>query len=195
LQIRGQFIADGYTWKDVRKLEMESFEAAVSIIGSEREKWRPTSRETADHSMGYMTVAALVDGDVTRETFSPKKFTDKKYLQLLDRTTIVEAADLNRGYPDGIPNRLKVHMKDGKVYEKTVKYPRGHAGNPMTDEEVEHKFRTLAHGVISEKTQDRLLSQMWSLDRLRDVSGLWQFDVLRSRRGGTMIRLICQLTQ
>jgi 2-methylcitrate dehydratase len=183
LQIRGQFIADGYTWKDVRKLEMESFEAAVSIIGSEREKWRPTSRETADHSMGYMTVAALIDGDVTRETFSPRKFTDKKYLQLLDHTTIVEAADLNRGYPDGIPNRLKIHMKNGEVYEKTVKYPRGHAGNPMTDEEVEHKFRTLAHGVISEKTQDRLLSQMWSLDRLRDVSGLWQFDVLRSRRG------------
>ena len=177
LQIRKQFMADGYTWKDIRKMEMESFEAAVSIIGSEPEKWRPTSRETADHSMGYMTVAALIDGDVTRETFSPKKFTNKKYLNLLDNTTIVEANDLNRGYPEGIPNRLKVRMADGKVYMKTVKYPRGHAGNPMSDDEVEYKFRTLAEGVIPTKLQNQLLDQMWSLDTARDVRKLWNFKV------------------
>lgn len=177
LQIRRQFLKDGYSWKDIKKLDMESFEAAVSIIGSEPEKWRPTSRETADHSMGYMTVAALIDGDVTRETFSPKKFTSRKYLDLLDKTTIVEAADLNRGYPDGIPNRLRLRMKDGKVYEKTVKYPRGHAGNPMSDQEVETKFRTLADGVISRKLQDQLLGQMWSLDRSKNIRKLWSFKV------------------
>ncbi len=177
LQIRKQFMADGYTWRDIAKLEMESFEAAVSIIGSEPEKWRPTSRETADHSMGYMTIAALIDGDVTRETFSPKKFTNKKYLDLLDNTTIVEADDLNAGYPDGIPNRLKLHMKDGRVYQMTVTYPRGHAGNPMTDDEVEYKFSTLADSVIPERLQRKLLDQMWSLDKARDVRKLWAFPV------------------
>lgn len=177
LQIRKEFMNDGLTWKDIDRLEMESFEAAVSIIGSEKEKWRPTSRETADHSMGYMTIAAFVDGDVTKATFDPKRFTDKKYLDILDRTTIVEADDLNEGYPEGIPNRLKLHMKNGKVYEKTVKYPRGHAGNPMSDEEVEYKFRTLAKGVISEKLQNKLLAEMWNLDKSKDVRNLWQFEV------------------
>jgi 2-methylcitrate dehydratase len=176
-QIRRDFMEAGYTWKDVKRIEMESFEAAVSIIGSEPEKWRPTSRETADHSMGYMTVAALIDGDVTRETFSPRKFKSPRYLALLDRTTIVEARDLNRGYPDGIPNRVIVHMTDGRAFKKTVKYPRGHAGNPMTDDEVETKFHTLADGVISRATQKKLLAEMWNLDRARDVRGLWSFDV------------------
>ncbi len=176
-RIRKRFMADGLSWSDIDRLEMESFEAAVSIIGSEKEKWRPTSRETADHSMGYMTVAALVDGDVTRETFEAKKFTDPKYLDILDRTTIVEADDLNEGYPDGIPNRLRLHMKNGAIYEETVKYPRGHAGNPMTDEEVEHKFRTLARGVITETQQDRLLAEMWKLDTLKSIDSLWQFEV------------------
>lgn len=177
LQIRKEFMADGWRWSDIDRMEMESFEAAVSIIGSEKEKWRPTSRETADHSMGYMTVAALIDGDVTRGTFEPKKFTDPKYLDLLDKTTIVEADDLNEGYPDGIPNRLKVYLKNGKCYEKTVKYPRGHAGNPMSDDEVEYKFRTLAKGVISEQQQDKLLAEMWKLDTAKSVQNLWQFEV------------------
>ncbi|MFQ5411217.1 MAG: MmgE/PrpD family protein [Phycisphaerae bacterium] len=177
LRIRRQFMKDGYTWKDIDRLRMESFEAAVSIIGSEPEKWRPTSRETADHSMGYMTVAALVDGDVTRATFEPRRFTNRKYLDILDRTTIVESRDLNRGYPKGIPNRLKLRMKDGRVYEKTVKYPRGHAGNPMSDAEVEEKFRRLADGVISTSLQNRLLRQMWSLDRAKRVRDLWRFEI------------------
>lgn len=177
LQIRREFMADGRSWKDIDRMEMESFEAAVSIIGSEKEKWRPTSRETADHSMGYMTVAALIDGDVTLETFQPKRFTNEKYLNLLDRTTIREADDLNAGYPDGIPNRVRVFMKDGKVYEKTVKYPRGHAGNPMTDEEVESKFHTLADGVIPGKMQRKLLTSMWALHKTKDLRELGRFAV------------------
>jgi 2-methylcitrate dehydratase len=177
LQIRGDFLGDACTWRDIDRVEIESFEAAVSIIGSEPEKWRPTSRETADHSMGYMTVAALIDGDVTLATFEPRRFKDRKYLDLLDRTTIVEAADLNAGYPDGIPNRLKVRMKDGRLYERAVQYPCGHAGNPMTDEQVEHKFRKLADGVVPAKMQTRLLADLWSLEKAKTVKNIWQFEV------------------
>lgn len=182
LQIRADLMDDGYTWKDIDRVEIESFEAAVSIIGSEQEKWRPTSRETADHSMGYMTVAALIDGQVTQATFEPRHFTNPRYLQLLDRTTIVEDAELNQGYPDGIPNRLRVHLKNGHLYDRLVKYPCGHAGNPMTDDQVESKFRLLATGVISEKMQDKVLSEMWSLERMTSVHNLWAFDVLNAKR-------------
>jgi len=184
LQIRRQFVEDGYSWRDINRLKIESFEAAVSIIGSEKEKWRPTSRETADHSMGYMTVAALIDGEVTRATFEPRRFTNKKYLALLDRTAIVEAADLNPGYPKGIPNRLRLRMKDGKVYTKTVKYPRGHAGNPMTDQEVEKKFHRLAEGVLSKRWQDKVLTQTWSLEKAgaAQVKDMWRFGVLGRRK-------------
>ena len=70
-------------------------------------------------------------------------------------------------------------MKDGRLYEKTVKYPRGHAGNPMTDEEVEEKFRRLAEGVIPTKLQNKLLRDMWSLEKAKSVKNLWQFSVGR----------------
>ena len=59
----------------------------------------------------------------------------------------------------------------------TVKYPRGHAGNPMTDDEVEAKFRGLADGVITRSTQDKLLDAMWNMDKAKDVKSLWAFAV------------------
>ncbi|MFO0971925.1 MAG: MmgE/PrpD family protein [Phycisphaerae bacterium] len=175
LQLRKEIRAAGQTADDIERIEIQSFEAAVSIIGSEPEKWRPTSRETADHSMGYMVCAALYDGDVTKKTFDPKRFTEPKVLALLDRTTIRESAELNAGYPKGIPNRLIITLRGGKRLEKRVDFPRGHAGNPMTDAEVEHKFATLARGVVSDKTQAAILKSAWSLDQARNCNAVWAF--------------------
>jgi 2-methylcitrate dehydratase PrpD len=47
----------------VRSMLIESHDASVDIIGSEPEKWKPQSRETADHSLPYITAVALIDGE------------------------------------------------------------------------------------------------------------------------------------
>jgi 2-methylcitrate dehydratase len=166
--------------EQIESILVESFEAAVSIIGSEPEKWRPTSRETADHSLGYCLAVALLDGDVTRESFSEAKIRDPRVLGLLDKIKIVETAECNAGYPDGIPNKLIVRMKDGRELTKLVKYPRGHAGNSMTDDEVVAKFTRQAEGVVSAATAQRIVELALSLDELRDVTPLLEFGTLQS---------------
>jgi 2-methylcitrate dehydratase len=165
--------------KAIRKIHIKSFEAAVSIIGSEPEKLRPTSRETADHSMFYCCAAALLDGDVTLATFNAKRLTDRRILNLIDRTKIVEDAKLNKGYPKGIPNDVTITCQDGTVVRKRVDFPRGHALNPMTDDEVIAKFQRLADGVVTRATADRIIDRCLHLDQLTDLAELFAFPVLR----------------
>jgi len=43
----------------IERIEIASFDAAVDIIGKDPEKYRPRSRETADHSMPYCVAIAL----------------------------------------------------------------------------------------------------------------------------------------
>src|SRR5206468_1702350 len=66
--------------RKIERIHIASFEAAVSIIGSEKEKWRPTTRETADHSLPFCCAAALVDGDVTLATFDDERLHDPRIL-------------------------------------------------------------------------------------------------------------------
>lgn len=172
LQLRPKAIG-----KMVEKIHIASFEAAVSIIGSEPEKWRPTSRETADHSMGYCTAVALIDGDVTLDSFDEHRLTDEKVLDLLDRTSITEDAVLNQGYPEGIPNHITITFQDGSKVDKRVDFPRGHAKNPMTDDEVIGKFRRLASGVISDATADRIVNLCMEFDTLASLAPLFEFPV------------------
>jgi 2-methylcitrate dehydratase len=162
----------------IDSIRIESFEAAVSIIGSEPEKWRPTSRETADHSMGYCVAVALLDGAVTQASFADDRIRDPAVLGLLDKIQIVEVPELNAGYPDGIPNRLLIKMKDGRTLSKLVKYPRGHAGNPMTDAEVVAKFEQQATGIVSQATAQRIVELAFGLDGLADVTPLLEFETL-----------------
>ncbi len=164
--------------KEIREIHIGSFEAAVSIIGSEPEKLRPTSRETADHSMFYCCAAALVDGDVTLATFDEDRLTDPKLLDLIDKTKIVEDPQLNKDYPKGIPNDVTITCADGTKANKRVDFPRGHAENPMTDDEVIAKFKRMADGVISDDQAAKILDQAWDLDKLTDLTPLFAFKVL-----------------
>jgi 2-methylcitrate dehydratase len=160
----------------IESILIESFEAAISIIGSEPEKWRPTSRETADHSLGYCVARALLDGELTRASFSDEKIRDPEALALLDKIHIVETPECNAGYPEGIPNRLILRLADGRELRRLVRYPRGHAGNPMSDDEVIAKFRQQAAGVVSDATADRLVNVALSLETVRDIAELMEFE-------------------
>src|SRR5258708_18591658 len=54
----------------IRSIEIATFRTAVEIIGQDPEKWRPRTRETADHSLPYCTAVALLDGAVAADQFS-----------------------------------------------------------------------------------------------------------------------------
>jgi 2-methylcitrate dehydratase len=156
----------------VASIDIHSFDAAVDIIGKDPEKWAPKTRETADHSLPYCTAVALADGDVTLAQFDESRFTDPALVALTAKVKIHRDAALTARYPQGIPNRITITLTDGRKLVKEVEFPRGHAGNPMTDAEVEHKFRTLVEPRYGKDRATMMLEKCWELDKLNSVTEL-----------------------
>lgn len=150
---------------EVLSLRIASFDAAVEIIGSETEKWNPTTRETADHSMPYCVAVALLDGEVGLDQFSDERIGRGDAHTLMQKITIVRDAELNERYPRGIPNRLELTLADGRTLTREVTYPRGHDQNPMTDEEVTAKFRSLARLQLPPDRARALEQTVWAMDQ------------------------------
>src|SRR6516162_4000096 len=153
--------------RNVQAIDIHTFDAAVDIIGKDPEKWRPKTRETADHSLPYCTAVALADGDVTDAQFEPKRFTDPELIDLVGRIKVHRDAALSARYPRGIPNRLTVTLKNGKQLIREVEFPRGHAGNPMSDAEVEQKFRRIVEPRYGKEKASRILAACWDLEKVR----------------------------
>lgn len=158
--------------RNVTSVDIDTFDAAVDIIAKDPEKWRPKTRETADHSLPYCTAVALADGEVTLAQFDPARFTDDALLKLVARVRVHRDAELSARYPIGIPNRLTVTLADGRKLMKEVEFPRGHARNPMTDAEVEHKFRTLVVPRYGLARADAVLQACWTLESLMNAGDL-----------------------
>ncbi len=162
--------------ENIESIDIHTFNAAVDIIGKDPEKWRPKTRETADHSLPYCTAVALMDGAVTDAQFEESRFTDPVLLDLVAKIKLHRDAELNERYPKGgIPNRLTVKLKDGRQLVKQVDFPRGHAGNPMTDAEVEQKFRSTVEPRYGRERADRILAVCWALENLAEAGELLRF--------------------
>jgi 2-methylcitrate dehydratase len=159
-------------WREVESITVESFNAAVEIIGGEPEKWRPTTRETADHSLPYCVAVALKEGRVTLDSFDDAHLADENLMGLIQRIEVKADAELNARYPEGIPNRITVHTKTGGTHICEVTFPRGHARNPMTDAEVEAKFRNMAGPLLPEQTVGEIVNHCMNLENERGVGGL-----------------------
>jgi 2-methylcitrate dehydratase len=150
----------------IKSVDIYTFEASYNIIGKYAEAWAPKTRETADHSLPYCTAVALLDGEVTLRQFDPERFAATDVLQLLTKVKVHLDDSLTPRYPRGIPNRIVVTLNEGRVLTKEVEFPRGHAGNPMTDAEVEAKFRALVQPTYGKDRADAVLAKCWEFDKL-----------------------------
>src|SRR6184192_2943225 len=156
----------------VASVNIESHEASVDIIGSEPEKWRPETRETADHSLPYITAIALIDGKVTGEQFQPARFTDPAIWKFLENVKVTRNAELSSLYPGAVANIVHVTLKDGRTLTKRVDYPLGNAKNPVSDVELERKFLHLVAPALGRDHSAKILDQAWSLDQQSGVHHL-----------------------
>ena len=154
----------------IREIKVSTFKVAVQIIGGEPEKWAPRSRETADHSLPYMVAVALLDGELGPNQFTEEKIQDPQLRTLIKKIRVRTDSDLTKLYPRAIPAVLEIVERKGRKLRKRVDFPRGHHRNPMTDQEVEEKFRTLTKNTITKEHVDEFLKKSWRLEEASDIS-------------------------
>jgi len=153
-------------------IEIGSYDVAIEIIGRDPEKWQPTTRETADHSFPYCVAVALLDGRVTLDSFSDKRLQDPALRELMKKVRVVRESEFVHRYPDAMPTRVTVRTMAARSYSRQVDIPLGHPRQPMSDREVENKFRRLASGRLDRSRINKLIDVVWTLDRMKDITGL-----------------------
>jgi len=162
---------------DVEKIEVSTYHFAWFEIGSGAEKWQPTTRETADHSIPYVVAAVLIDGAYTDAIFAPERFQDQRTLDLMKKITIIEDTDFNKRYSASLPCRITITLKSGGQKTAELSNPIGHHDRPMSDAQVVEKFRGLAGRKLVPARLEKVLDRIWKIDDDANWSSL--FDELR----------------
>ena len=169
--------------EDIEAITLDSYWVAERFVDRENALWHPATRETADHSIPYCVAAALIDGRVDERSFSSARLRDPRIAALMERMTIRDNPAFGN-WPAEWPCRIEVTLKDGSRKTAEARYFKGHARNPLTDAELEGKFRSLAHGHLAAARMDKAIAAAWRLEKLEDIGellGLLKFSGSRAR--------------
>jgi 2-methylcitrate dehydratase len=136
----------GFPSSDIERIRVDIFDVAYLIIGggAEGDKTNVRTKEEADHSLPYLVAVAAIDGKVTPAQYTPGRIAREDVQQLLRRVEVVPDPALSRRFPDELPCRLTVVLKDGRVLKKEVSDYEGFHTRPMAWEGAERKFYALA---------------------------------------------------
>lgn len=163
---------------DIREIRIDTYRQAVGMMGSEPSRWAPQTRETADHSLPYVTAVALLDGEVESASFAEERLADQRIRDLMAKTTVSENPDYSAAYPESAVVRVTV-VTSSATHEVEVRDPKGHLSNPLDDADLEDKFRRMFAGYGPEAQCREALSALWNVDRLDDFGRIMQ--VLKKR--------------
>lgn len=140
--------------------------------GSEPEKWDPRTRETADHSLPYITARAMFDGDIDNESFSEEKFRDPAVLAFMQKIKVAEDPALTARTGGAVPTRVTATLSDGKRITREVDHAPGFAARPMNRSDVERKFRGNVGKRWPKEQTEANLRALWAIDRTNDLAAL-----------------------
>ena len=136
-------------------------------------KYEPDSRETADHSLPYCLARAILDRKITTRTFDDEKINDPRLKEIIHRIKGEASVEFERMFPAKQPSRVTIHTKDGAEYSVYLEYPKGDPREPMTMEDLEHKFNSLAGDKIASKDLEELKEMIFGCEEIsvRDFMG------------------------
>jgi 2-methylcitrate dehydratase len=156
---------------DVREIKVEVIARAADILGDPH-KYRPDSKETADHSLPYSLAVGLVDGMVTPLQFKESRVKDPVLIPIMDMVKVVPNSEFESLFPKFQPSQVTITTADGKSFTKRVDVPKGDPRDPMTQEEIAIKFGALGRDVVGEQRCKQIGQTVMRLDELTSLDEL-----------------------
>ena len=156
--------------EDITEILVETTVRGADIL-SDPSKYKPTTKETADHSLPYVVAAVVADGNVLPSSFSDDKLKDPRIWDLLGKIKVVADPEIDAMFPGVKRARVTITDTGGNSHTAQVDHAKGSPKNPMSDDEIISKFRSNAAAVLDVKTQDKVIDLTWRFDELDEITG------------------------
>src|ERR1700753_949988 len=78
----------------IAAIEIATTRRGYEQTGRDPEKWTPDTRDTADHSLPYITARAMFDGDIRTDSYAQDKISDPRIRAFMRKIRVNEDAAL-----------------------------------------------------------------------------------------------------
>lgn len=132
---------------------------------------QPRNGEESRFSMHHCVAAALTREEISVHTFTDEGVRNPTLIAQWPKTKIV----VHPEWPHAVlgeSNPITILTTDGRRFEKVCVISHGDPEDPLTRDEVKHKYMTCAQGIMSTERASKGAEMVFSLDELDNVSEL-----------------------
>lgn len=162
---------NGLTGAEVEKVELTVAPLVLELTG----KRTPQVGLEGKFSVFHSCAVALLYGAAGEKEYSDAMVRDPKVIALRDRVD----ATIDKSLRDD-EVYVRVTLKDGRKLEKYVKNAIGSREVPMSNEQLEAKFRDMVDDVLGAKQSAELLALAWSIEGLKDAAEICRVSTPRA---------------
>ncbi len=162
----------GLSGAEVEKVQLTVAPLVLELTG----KRSPQVGLEGKFSVFHSSAVALLFGAAGEKEYSDACVRDPKVIALRDRIEAVIDPKLRDDEA-----RVRVTLKDGRSFEKYVEHAIGSKEVPMTNEQLESKFRGLADDILGPEQAARLLTLVWSIETLADAAEICRLSAPQAR--------------
>jgi 2-methylcitrate dehydratase PrpD len=112
----------------------------------------------------YVMAVTAVRGKIDLTSVEDEFLRSDQVREIMTRVKVNGCAELDRHFPKHWSGRVTIKVSGGKSFTHEVIIPKGESGNPMTRDDVEEKFLSLAVPVLSQEKAQTVVREVRSLD-------------------------------
>ncbi|RFM32624.1 MmgE/PrpD family protein [Chitinophaga silvisoli] len=165
--------------EDVKRIDATIFLTAYNIVGGGRygDRKLVQTKEQADHSLPYLLAVAMLDGEVLPAQLLPERIRRPDVQALMEHVyvdtglplkaprKVAEVLDpYTAPYPEKMPAKISIHLKDGKVIEEKKEDYKGFYTRPLDWEDVVNKFHLLGKDTTDGAMRNDLIAVIANLE-------------------------------
>jgi 2-methylcitrate dehydratase PrpD len=162
-------------YTDVLKIQVGTYKIAKFNVGDRI----PTMESESQHlirqfSIPYVVSASLIKGRISPDEIFGSNAYDPTLYEFLKKIKVTEDPDITNLYPEMTATKVEITLRDGKSVSRMIKLPSGDPRNPLSQSELEKKFRDLSMGIIGSERTERLLKTLSEIEKIEDVNMIMQ---------------------
>src|SRR6185503_17132872 len=169
IQLRNEHKLKG---EEIEAITLRSHPLVLELTG----KKTPQTGLEGKFSVYHSSAVAVIHGAAGEEEYSDAVVRDPKVIALRDKVTATVDKAMHE---DQV--HVTIKLKNGKTLEKYVEHCVGSLGRPMSDADLETKFRAFCPGILSKGEADKLIRLCWDIGKLDDVAKVARASVPASK--------------
>jgi 2-methylcitrate dehydratase PrpD len=148
----------------IKRVKVHTFRAATRMTVV-----KPRNTEEAQYSLAYPVAATIIDGEFGLKQVLGDRMEDEVILELADKVEIVFSDKLEDEFPERCLCEVEIITDGNQRFRSGIMTAKGDPDIPLSDKELERKFRQLAGSAQDARKVQNLIEMLWQLEELEDV--------------------------